>query len=459
MSLCYCKYLKIQEIEQMPKRFQKEYFRFLQGLGMMSAEQIAKTADTSVDTILRLARGLNMRLESQSKHSSERFAALHKRAESTSGNYQVKVSFKDVFDGLKDINFLDKYEFGQIVVATVKEIVKKMKKEEETGMMASELNSTDSSKNTSVGLYAVLSKLGVENANELRPEDRPLLIELSGITPISASCLQGMYKDHQDDCVKYFINLREFFRVSFSLVYSTLYSEEFCEKNFEFDLSKIYKRAWEIEHPGEPRRDRHCSRLRATADRQHAFNIWCGIFNDDFEAEPKDATSVNDDTSAEQSILTSDSVESHYVEENNIEQQTPTTENVVSTTKLGSVETDYPEGETEKDSTQDIPPVADSDVTLLPTGELVLNQDIKSTEDEISTETEPEANSESELVEFPTRKIPAFGKIDTFYSLRVELPKSAFYEIEAILRKYDEAEAIHILQSSRSHLDTMSLEA
>ena len=80
----------------MPKRFQKEYFRFLQGLGMMCAEQIAKTADTSVDTILRLARGLNMRLESQSKHSSERFAALHKRAESTSGNYQVKVSFKDV---------------------------------------------------------------------------------------------------------------------------------------------------------------------------------------------------------------------------------------------------------------------------------------------------------------------------------------------------------------------------
>ena len=108
---------------------------------------------------------------------------------------------------------------------------------------------------------------------------------------------------------------------------------------------------------------------------------------------------------------------------------------------------------------EEVPPVVESEVIILPTGEVIPDRDLESAENEASIESEPEASSETDLVEFPARKVPDFGKIDTFYSLRAELPKSAFYEIEAILKKYEDAGAVHILQSSRSHLDVMSLEA
>ena len=93
-------------------------------------------------------------------------------------------------------------------------------------------------------------------------------------------------------------------------------------------------------------------------------------------------------------------------------------------------ETNCSEEEAEESSSQEVPPGADSNATLLPTGEIA-------PEDEVSD----------------------FGGIDTFYSLKAELPASAFYEIDAILKKYEKAKAIHILHSNRSHLDVMSLEA
>ena len=89
------------------------------------------------------------------------------------------------------------------------------------------------------------------------------------------------------------------------------------------------------------------------------------------------------------------------------------------------------EEEARESEAQEIPPVADSEATLLPNGEIVLEDDLKT--------------------EAP--------KIDTFYTLQAKLSRDAFYEIEAILRKYEGMGAIRILQSSRSHLDAMSFEA
>ncbi|MBQ6605879.1 hypothetical protein IJH66_02800 [Candidatus Saccharibacteria bacterium] len=136
----------------------------------------------------------------------------------------------------------------------------------------------------------------------------------------------------------------------------------------------------------------------------------------------------------------------------------PEIANEPSTPPQNDSETNCPEGEAEESEAQEVPPVAESDATLLPTGEIILNRDLEPVNDS-STEPEPETHSEKVLVELPVRKTPDFGGIDTFYSLRAELPKSAFYEIEAILRRYEDAGAIHIIQSSRSHLDVASLEA
>ena len=118
-------------------------------------------------------------------------------------------------------------------------------------------------------------------------------------------------------------------------------------------------------------------------------------------------------------------------------------------------ETNRSEEEAGESEAQEIPPVADSEATLLPNGEIILNRDLEPANDNDSTETGLETNPEPPANATETK----FGEIDSFYSLRVELPFEGYCELEEIVRKYRRAGAARVLQSSYSDLDAMSLEA
>ncbi len=437
MSLNYCEYLKAHEIEQMPKRFQKEYFRFLQGLGMVSAEQIAKITDVSVDTILRLARGLNMRLGFQSEHSSVHFATLCKRAESASGNYQVRISFEDVFNGLKDINFLDKYEFGQIVVATVCETVKKMKKEEEAAKMTNNLTSGHTKKpraNETVTTTAIakskftplLLQKCPKDVAKLCREDRPMITELADFSPIGVAELHKMFEENFDGVVRHFIRIRDFFGVPFSAIANTLYVSEFKRLKLPFDLGKIYEKAWKMDHPGEPRPNRHGHKLFASEENLQAFYIWCG-YAPDKKPLPEDSKESN---------VVADSVEVPHNSDANITAEQPA---------ISSISDDSPESSTKEPAeyqNEEEAESADDSLTPVPALEL----------------------SGAELTLLPVEKSEGgnetkFGPIDTFYKLHVEISYSGYKRIQEIIDEYRAAGAIHILQNSNYDLDVGSLEA
>ena len=437
MSLNYCEYLKIQEIEQMPKRFQKEYFRFLQGLGMVSAEQIAKTTDAPVDAILRLIRELNMRLESQSDHSSARFATLCKRTESASGDYQVRTSFKDIFNGLKDVNFLDRHEFGQIVVAIVCETVKKMKKEEEAAKMANKSTSEHTKKprvNKTVTATAIakpkfiplLSQKCPKDVAKLHREDRPMITELADFSPIGVAELHKMFEDDFDGVVRHFIRIRDFFGVPFSAIANTLYVSEFKRLKLPFDLSRIYEKAWKMDHPGEPRPNRHGHKLFASEENLQAFYIWCGYVPDE-KLLPEDS---------KESTAVTDSVEVPHSSDTDITAEQPA---------ISSISDDSPESSTKEPA------------------EYQNEEEAESADDSLTPVPAP-ALSGAELTLLPVEKSEGgnetkFGPIDTFYKLHVEIPYSGYKRIQEIIDEYRAAGAIHILQNSNYDLDVGSLEA